>query len=129
MLLSFPKIIAQLNSAYRIHSTEQAAFRARLRYFQRLDWPRGCNFGPGRRQNWTERHYLDLVMAAELTMLGFGPERAIEIMKANYITLLDAATNGGTCEIRVPPLFGDALPRSTIRMNLSAAKAEPEKIV
>lgn len=126
MLLSFPKIIAQLNVVYSVPLSQQGAFRARIRYFQRLDWPKGSNFGQGRRQNWTQRHYNDLVMAAELTMLGFGPERAIEIMKANYVTLTEAAERGGACEIRVPPVFGDTLPRSTVRLDLSALK---EKIV
>jgi hypothetical protein len=120
MLLSANVILSRLIRLYAVPEHRVAAFKARLKHFQRLGWPIGSNFGRGRRANWTDRHYQELVIATELTMLGITPERAIEIMKANYTNLLRAAERAAVCEIHVPPLVGDAVPRSTIRVDLSA---------
>jgi hypothetical protein len=121
--MRFQKVAARLEEIYRVPRDRQSAFQAKLKNLQKLGWPSGTNTGRGVAHDWSEKNFLDLAIVIELCSCGIPPERAIEITKANYSALLSAAETGGTCEVRPPPMFGDAMPQSTILVNLSRIRA------
>lgn len=113
-------VIDRLVAIHAVPAAKRAAFTARVKHFQRLGWPSGANTGKGKAAPYGERQFRELAITFELSALGLPAERAVETARTNYTTLFDAAERGTVCEIRVPPSFGDAMPRSTILVNLSA---------
>jgi hypothetical protein len=123
----FNDILTRLAAIHGVPPERLSHFSARIRNLRRVGWPEGMDGLVGRRANWTSRQFLEVAVAMELTALGFTRERAIQIIKANYTTLLSAACLCGSCEIRVPPLIGDTMPKSTIRVDFGALAGEQEK--
>lgn len=118
--MRFQNVAERLEEIYRVPPDRRPAFRSQLQQLQKMGWPAETKTGRGKQADWSEKNFLEIAIVTELRACGVPPERAIEITKANYPALLAAAAAGSACEVRVPPSFGDAIPRSSILVNLSA---------
>lgn len=74
--LGFATVAGALARVNLIREDARSAFDARLKHFQRLEFPPGTNTGRGRAATYGIGHVLQLAFALELVQLGVPPERA-----------------------------------------------------
>lgn len=72
----FATVAGALARVNLIREDARPAFDARLKHFQRLEFPPGTNTGRGRAAVYDIGHLLQLAFALELVQLGVPPERA-----------------------------------------------------
>lgn len=85
--MTYGEVEAALAEMHRIPDEKRVAFKARLKHFQRLGFPKGANTGTGKRVAYTLGMTLHLAVATDLVQLGNTPERI-----ANKIIGEDSST-------------------------------------
>jgi len=68
----------------RIDPDSDAAFRARLRHFQRLGFPEGSNTGKGKRAEYDLDMLLQLVIGIQFMQAGVTPQRTVHLVTKNW---------------------------------------------
>jgi hypothetical protein len=85
-----------LADVHMIEPSKRAAFSARMRHLQRLEFPAGTNVGKGRRAAYGFSEIVLLAVAFELLQLGITPERIVSILGSQpnpkHILLVMAST-------------------------------------
>lgn len=82
--LTFADVEAVLLAMNHIAHDKRIAFRARLKHFQRLGFPKGANTGTGKRAVYTVRMWLQLCFALEFAQAGMSPARTVQILNDNW---------------------------------------------
>lgn len=84
MKLSYSDLVDFLCWMNRIAPDSEAAFRARLRHFQRLGFPEGSNTGKGKRAKYDLDMLLQLVIAIQFMQAGMTPQRIVHLVTKNW---------------------------------------------
>jgi len=77
MRFTISQIETIIAEAFDFAEARSAALHARLKHFQRLQFPPGINVGGGKRANYGPEQLLQVAFAISLIDLGFSPTRAI----------------------------------------------------
>lgn len=85
MQLTYSKVVQILAEMNDIASDSEGAFRARLRHFQRLGFPKGSNTGKGTSAKYDLEMVLQLVLAMEFMQAGVTPARIVELVTKNWL--------------------------------------------
>lgn len=84
MRLSYSQVLKILSGLNEIAPESDGAFRARLRHFQRLGFPRGSNTGKGKSAEYDLEMLMQLTLAIEFMQAGITPSRIVELVNKNW---------------------------------------------
>ncbi|QZP08186.1 hypothetical protein [Caenibius sp. WL] len=84
MTLSYSELLELLASMNRIAPESEGAFKARLRHFQRLGFPKGSNTGKGRRAEYDLDMVLQLALAIQFMQAGVTPQHTVSLITKNW---------------------------------------------
>lgn len=84
MRLSYAQVVQILSGLNEIAPESDGAFRARLRHFQRLGFPKGSNTGKGRSAEYDLEMLMQLALATEFMQAGITPTRIVELISKNW---------------------------------------------
>lgn len=82
--LSYADVESVLAALHRVAPDKRVAFRARLKHFQRLGFPKGANTGTGKRVAYSVIMLFKLAFAMELTQIGMSPKRVVNLLDLNW---------------------------------------------
>ncbi|MBB6190561.1 hypothetical protein FHS51_000774 [Sphingobium wenxiniae] len=85
MTLTYSELIKLLAAMNGIADESEGAFKARLRHFQRLGFPRGSNTGKGRRAEYDLDMVMQLALAIEFMQAGVSPQRTVDLISKNWL--------------------------------------------
>ena len=105
--LSYSDVESTLARLNRIAEDKRIAFRARLKHFQRLGFPKGANTGTGKRVAYSVQMLFQMALATELTQAGLSPKRIVEILDKNWIACETALLFALTLKDRWSPPLAD----------------------
>lgn len=84
MHLSYSEVIAIVTDLNRIDPSKEPAFKARLRHFQRLEFPEGANTGKGKPAQYSIDMLFQMVLGIEFLQSGMTPSRSVSIIQKNW---------------------------------------------
>lgn len=84
MILSYRQLEMALSLYLGIHPDRVPTFRARIKQFQRLQFPSGVNVGRGTKMHYSGEHLFKLATAFELVALGQPALTASNLVEANW---------------------------------------------
>lgn len=73
--------------------------RGRIHHFQRMKFPDGVNTGKGKPVEYTDQQAILIAAALHLNLAGMGPERAVELLRANRASVIRAIERREPCQI------------------------------
>ena len=98
MELTFAQVEKALALTNAVAETKRSAFAYRLKHLQKLRFPPGVNTGRGKAAAYDVGHLYLLGVALELNQLGLTPERTVNVINQNTLTIaqagLEAAREG-----------------------------------